>query len=239
MANPAIMPRPVVEVGVFHHGSDFCNFVTAQDGWTSLVADAGTSAAVSDAANGVLALGTAATDNNEVMVRSTAETYLVAAGRSIHGRWRIQFSEANTDDANIAVGFASAAGANLLVDDGAGPRTSGNQFLIYKVDGETVWRVQARNGSEVETYTTESTAGGSSYQELEIDIVEESTTEVLVSFKLNGSFLTDAAYPGTPIRARINIASSTEMNLVVGYAKAGGANAETLNIDYAHGYQTR
>lgn len=216
---------------------DFFEFVTG-DLLTSLVADAGTSCAVSDAHGGVLAMGTAATDNNEVIIKSTKEIFKIAANRQLVAEARFQYSEANTDDANVAFGFMDAAGANALVDDGAGPKSSYSGAVFYKVDGGTNWNVQAADGAtktSAELTATNSltktaqAAGGSSYKTFRIEIYAISSTQVEVSFFIDGVHV---------YKITTTYANATEMQVFV-YVKAGGSNAETVNVDYLSGYAIR
>lgn len=209
--------------------------------WIDTIADGGT-AEIADGANGIMTLSVVdSTDNDEVYLESAVETFLVAANRSLYFRTRIQFTEINTDDANIAVGFANAPGADLIIDDGAGLKTTGNWFSIYKVDGETVWRANCRNstatgaGSALGTLSN-TTAGGASYQVLEIFINDFDGTNVEVLYKVDGQYLTDSN--NLVIRHRLAISGSTEMAAFFG-AKSGGANPETLNIDYCYASQNR
>ena len=54
--------------------------------WTTLIVDAGSSAAVSAVgANGLLSLGTGAVDNNEAMIRSTNACWIFATGKTFAG----------------------------------------------------------------------------------------------------------------------------------------------------------
>src|SRR3954462_13666997 len=91
--------------------------------WTSVLTDSGT-ASVGDAAGGILALvasdGTVA-DNDEAYARTTNELFKFANNKPLLFEARLQFPEANTDDANVLVGLIDAAAANTIVDDGAGP----------------------------------------------------------------------------------------------------------------------
>lgn len=240
MANALLYPNVMVEKDIFVFGSDFANLITLQDGWTTLVVDAGTTVEVTDARAGRLTLTTGATDNNEAMARSTFETFLTAAGRPMHGHCRLNLTEAATDDANFAFGFASAAGANLLVDDAGGVRTTGNLFLIYKIDGGTVWRCRSRNGTETEDNISLTTAGGAAgtFQDLDIFIEEFSLTECVVTFQVDGAYLRDENTQDV-IKHKILYASATEMNFVAGYIKAGGATSETPILDRAWAWQTR
>ena len=238
----AALPHVFEEISWAKHSffvfSDFEHFVTA-DAFTSLVADAGTSIAVNDAVGGRLSLTTGATDNNEADVRTTAEVYLVADNKPIYFECLAQYTEANTDDANVMHGLMSALAANSLVDDGAGVRTTGNYFVFFKVDGETTWRVRSRNGTETETNDTAVTAGGATYQRfgIEIDNEGDGSSNVAVKFFIDGQQCRDATTL-RPIVHTILIASSTEMN-AGSYVKAGSANSEVLVIDYLGAIQKR
>src|SRR5688572_5665980 len=111
-------PDAMVNVRTFGFLDDFDWYVTAHR-WTTVATDSGT-VSVADGKNGVLALvasdGTVA-DNDESYVKSTAELFLVAANKPIVGQALVQFTEANTDDANVAFGFQNAVGANSILDD--------------------------------------------------------------------------------------------------------------------------
>jgi hypothetical protein len=199
--------------------------------WTSLAADAGVSApAATDAKNGVVSMSTGATDNNEVMVRSTNEVALLQSDCTLIFEARIKFAEANGDDANVAVGMADAAGADLLLDNGAGDNIANSGVLIYKVDGETTWRCACKNGSTVRRTTSTFTAGGSSYQTLRIIGRPVDGSNYEFTYFVDDTQLMDSN--GSKIKHTLSFASATEMRLVAGYLKAGGATSETLLLDY-------
>lgn len=238
MANVLRIPYQLEQRDNFIFFRDFENYTTATDGLTSVLGSTGT-AAVGDAENGRLVLTTAAADNDEAGVKSTNELFLVEANRSLCFEALVQYSEAATNAANVVVGFASAADATLLADNGAGPRTSGNQFLIYKVDGGTVWRCQSRNGSGVTDTISLSTAGGTAFQRLKIVVGDYDGTNVYTRFYLDGvELMQDAAGKPAPIVHKTAIASSTEMNAVV-LVKSGSTTAEVLNADYLCAWQNR
>ena len=221
------------------HGffTDFHELVTG-DLFTTLVADAGTSVAVSDAAGGVVLITTGGTDNNEALVKSTKETFLFADGKPILFEARAKYTEANTDDANIFIGLADAAGANLMVDDGAGPKTSFSGCGFFKVDGGTRWKVISSLGS-TQTITEltaansldklAKTAGGGSYQDFRIDVLPYTSTLEKVCFSIDGVLVAthDLTYT-----------SATEMQTAL-YAKAGGSNSEVLYGDWLSCWQAR
>lgn len=225
---PDVFAKARTQVELF---DDFFHYGSGETLWTNLSADAGVTAfAEGDSENGRIQGATGATDNNEVMARSTNEFALFQADYNFVFESRIQFTEANTDDANVAVGLADAAGANLLSDDGGGDNINSSGVLIFKVDGGTVWRCACENnGTIVETASVQ-TAGVSSYQVLRIVGKAVDATNMEFTYFLDGEPLRDSN--NRPIKHTLAYASATEMRLVAGYVKAGGANSETLNIDY-------
>lgn len=231
MANFAYLPESLANAKhSFALYDDFTWFVTAHN-WTSTVTDGGSIAVATDVAGGVIRLtNDTAADNDEIYVASTNANYILAAGKNLYGEARIQFSESNTDDANVAFGFASSVGANLIVDDGGGMRTSGTILAIYKVDGGTRWTCVSRNGSTVFTNTSSTTAGGSAFQTLGVEVVELLSTTCTVVFKCDGDILKDAT-TGQPIRHQLPYSGATAMQVFVGQ-KNGSANNELTSVDY-------
>lgn len=198
------------------------------------VSDSG-SAAVGDATNGVMVLtpsdGTVA-DNDEVYFGTSNELFKFAADKHFIGRARIQFTETSSGVYNAFVGFVSALnGADTMVDDGGGMRASGSIAAIYKIDGGTTWLCVTRNNGVVTTSTSSTTAGGSSYQELEVEVVPFTTTQVHVLFRVDGVPLKDST-TGLPIVHTVTVASSTEMNFGCGAKLGAGTNNDVLNVDY-------
>ena len=200
--------------------------------WTNLAADGGVTAfAESDAEAGVIQGATGATDNNEIMCRSTNEVALYQANYAFVMESFIQYTEANTDDANVAIGMGNAAGANVLLDDGGGAGSFNSAALIYKIDGGTVWRCYSRSGTgtAIDTVTVH-TAGGANYQLLTIKgYATIGSTEAELTFYLDGQPMLNS--DNKPFSHRLILGTPTEMRIIAGYVKAGSANSETLNID--------
>lgn len=217
---------------------DFCYDQIDTAGFIDTITDSGT-VTMGDAVGGIAALvpsdGTVA-DNDEAYFASPNEVFKLAAGKPIYAKARIQFTEANTDDANVFFGFGSAIAANFLVDNGAGMRTTGDVLGIYKVDGSTVWKTISQVNGTAVTNTSVTTAGDSSYQKLEVEVVDHDTTAGYATFKCNGDYLKDSN--GLVIRHRVPYASSTEMQVGFG-VKNGDTNLETLNVDYVAAVQQR
>lgn len=207
----------------------FTHLVTG-DVWTTLVGDTTPTVTVGDARGGIVTLFTDTTDNNEVAIKTTKELFLPADGKPMWGAGRIQYAENDTNKANVFFGFCSALAADTLVDNGAGVRTSGSIAAIYKVDGGTVWRCHTRDNSGATDTVSTLTAGGSSYQELEVELAEFSSTQCVVTFKVDGQYLRDSN--GRVIEHKMAYASLTEMNFGLYVKTGGGAGGETLNCDW-------
>jgi hypothetical protein len=194
--------------------------------------------AITDATGGVVTLTTGGTDNNECYLHTTKELFKFAAGKPVFFEARLQYSEANTDDANLCVGFLDAAGANALVDDGAGPKASYSGALFFKVDGGTRWNVETSVGGTQNTLELTAagsldrnahSAGGSAYQVLRIEVNPLSSTQAEASFFIDGTHVAKLLFTFT---------GATEMQAIVG-VKAGGGNSEVVSVDYLSAWQLR
>lgn len=218
--------------------SDFDEFVTG-DKFTDTSADTGAAVANTDAAGGVVTLTTGGTDNNECYLLSTKELFLIAQDKPILASARLKFSEANTDDANVAFGLMNAVAANSILDDGAGLQASYSGAAFYKVDGGTNWKVEAsiattRYGAAELTAANSldkvaHVAASTAYQWLDIEIIPFSSTQAKVNFYIDEVLVQSITMTYT---------SATEMMVFVGN-KAGGANSEVCSVDYLGAWQKR
>lgn len=236
MSKLARFTTPLWDLDVSLYTNDFPNFTTAQDGVTSLAADAGSSVAAVDARRGLVRLTSGATDNNETAVKMTQEIFIFAAASAIYGRARIQWTEPATNTANVFAGFGDAIAADFLVDNGGGVRVTGSIFGIYKKDGETLWRAYSRNGANFTETLSNKTAGGSAFQTLEVYALDWDQVSMELAFKVDGEYLRDAN--NQPIRHSVLIASATEMMYGV-YEKTGSANSLVVDVDQIYAHQTR
>lgn len=239
MANFAYLPAELANAkNTFALFEDFDWYISPHR-WTATLTDTGTVSMVSGTTRVAITPsdGTVA-DNDEAYLATTNANFLVAAGKNLYGEALIQFTEGNTDDANIAFGFASSVAANLIVDDGAGLRASGTVFAIYKVDGGTKWVCVSRNGATAYTNTSSTTAGGSAYQTLGIEIVELLSTACTVTFKVDGVILRDDT-TGQPIRHNVLYSGLSAAQLFFGIKNGAITTVETLNVEYAAAVQAR
>jgi len=227
------------------HGffDDFDHLVTA-DRWTTIVSNSG-AVSVSDGAGGIVTLDTSdatAADNDESYLHTTTELFKFANEKPLIVQARVQFTEANTDDANVMFGLMDGVAADALQDDGAGPKASYSGAVLFKADGSTKWSFETSLAGSQTTTETAETAGGSSYQTLRIEArSRDATTIELIPYidplgGVNLQQMLDAN--GNKIKHTITLGSPTEMAVVLG-VKAGGANEENLLCDYVSAYQLR
>lgn len=216
---------------------DFFEY-TDTERWTKLAADAGSSVAIAASTDaGILQLITGAVDNNEAEVYATNAVWKGAAGKSWYAEALIQFSEANTNAANVAFGFCSANGANVLLDNGGGVAATYSGALIYKLDGGTVWRCNSSNGTTQTDTISGKTAGGSSYQKLGIEARDVDGSNYEVTFFVDDLPLYDSTFR-RPIKQSVALSGLLAMRLLA-YVKAGSGSSETLNVDYLAALKAR
>jgi len=165
------LPQAVRERRMFGFFDDF-EWYLAPHRWTSLTADAGTSVAVgSTTPNGAVVLTTAAVDNSECGVGTTTRPLRPADDKPLMLEGRIQYTEAALNAANVFVGVADTlTAADLLLDNGQGPRPGLNGAGVYKVDGESTWRVVSVRGGVPLVTVTAIPAGGPVPQTLRVEI---------------------------------------------------------------------
>jgi len=228
------------------HGfdDDFDHLVTA-DRWTTIVSDSG-SVSVGDSVGGIAVIdpsdGTVG-DNDESYLHLTNELFKFADGKPLDFAARVQFSEANTDDANILVGLISGAAANSLQDNGAGPPASYSGAVFFKADGSTKWSFETSLDGTQTTTETSKTAGGAGYVTLGIRVLCPRANELTIIPLIDTTGGNDLKQcqdaNGNLINHTITLGSPTEMALIFGVKNGSASNQETLNVDYVSCWQLR
>lgn len=203
------------------------------------ITDSGT-VLMGDDINGVATLtpadGTVA-DNDEAYLATPNEIFRFGTNREIYGRFKFRYTAVVAADPNICVGFQNAVGANSIVDNGAGPKTSGSCLAVFKNDGGTVFVVaSACNGTATTTTTNKTIAAATDYV-VEILCRDWDGVSMQVMFKVDGEYLRDTS--NNPIKHTVAIASSTEMQMFAGIKLGAITNNDTLLLDYWYGAQTR
>lgn len=209
------------------------NFLAYNDAdlWTKTTTDSGTVTALTTHGGGVALApsdGTVA-DNDETYIGWTNKNIVPTNLKPIVFCGVVQFTEANTDDANVLVGLMSTTAANMLLDNGAGPPASYTGMCFFKIDGGNNWWVEVSVGgtqTTVELTATNSydktakTAGGSAKQSLRIEFIPYSSTNAEVLFYIDGVHVYTIDWTYT---------SAVAVCPAFG-VKNGGANQETLNV---------
>lgn len=222
---------------------DFDAYVTGSR-WTALAADSGASVAMEDYSstygfNGSALLTTGGTNNNEASIYTTKKNFLLANDKPFEVRCRLQFTEAATNAANVFFGLTSVPGADLMVDDGAGPATSMSGAGWYKIDSSsnTNWNTITSIGSTQTltqmTATNSATkaalsAIGGGVVTLGIKGRFISSTQVEVAFMIDtagGSNLVLAS------KQTFTYTSAAAMGVSI-YVKCGTGASQTLRADY-------
>lgn len=231
------LPQAVRERRMFGFFDDF-EWYLAPHRWTSLTADAGTAVTVGNTTpNGAVVLTTAALDNSECALGTTTRPLRPADDKPLMLECRIQYTEAAVNAANIFVGVADTlAAADLLLDNGQGPRPALHGVGLYKVDGESTWRVvSVRGGVPLITASTVP-AGGPAPQTLRLEIQPLDASVAEVVFHIDDSQVRDAV--GFPVKHLFPLAGCPALQAGV-FLKAGSTAVETLAVDYIALYQLR
>lgn len=184
---------------------------------------AGTVAAI-DGVGGVLSIASGGTDNNEAYASSVTECFKFAASKPLFFEAKLNLTEAATDDANWIIGLSDVVDATALTDNGAGPPASYDGAVFFKVDGTMTIQFETSNAA---TQVTDANVG-----------TFVSATDYKVGFFFDpGDGTTGSITPyvdGVADAAQaITLAGLAEMHVLMG-VKSGGANAETLLVDYVH-----
>lgn len=193
------------------------DFIHFTDGDLLVVSgDATPDLAEADGHGGVVTLAPdAATDNLDAYIATPKKSFKFQANKPLSCRARLKLTEANTDDASIAVGFSSNADA---IVNGGGPQSNYSGAMIFKVDGGTVWQAETSNGTTQNTDTDCGAFSDGSWADFEI--VWDGRDNV--RFYINDKLVSTQA---------LSLTSIADMFFVVG-VKNGSANLETLHIDY-------
>lgn len=210
---------------MFEVSDDFFNLDTVK--WTS-VDDAGTGTNTANAvAGGEVSIVTAAADNDYHLMASAAKVFKFAANKPLFFRARFTLTEANTDDSNIIMGVSSITTSGQLANDGAGPAGTYDGAVFFKVDGTMTLQFETSAATAQVTQTVTTFTSGTTYQVGFSFNPNDGTTGIVTPWVYNET--TAVKTDGTP--HSIALASLGTMFLIYG-VKAGGANAETLKMDY-------
>lgn len=205
-------------------------FLTVGTSSRVVIAAAGTVAPLNLRGGGI-ALPTSTTDNSKAGVRGAGNIAVLARNKTHYMGVRLQYAEANTNAANLFVGFSSAAQAAGMQDNGAGPPANFSGIGFFKTDGGSPnWSIEASVGTTQITAELSASntldknakpAAGLAYQFLEITVFPKTDSTADVIFQIDGVTvykIMDWVYTSiVPMAPLVMI-------------QAGSTTAETLNL---------
>lgn len=211
--------------------------------WVDTSTDTGAAPTLATDGESAVVLTTGATNNNEAYLSSN-RLWDVVADKPIVFETRLKYTESATDDANVAMGFCSAAAADAILDDGGGPAASYSGALFFKVDGGTAWQFETSvAGAQTTNTISNVTPGGGTYQSFRIEIrpIDSTTAEVVPLIDSSGgnNFVQcKDATTGNLIKHTITYTSYAAAEVMLG-VKAGSASSETPRWDYVRVSQAK
>ena len=231
-----------------HVGSDFVNidsltqFTLTQTGAATITLPTG----VTGVAGTALFTTTLTTEDAYMASREVFDFGPVGlAGKSIVGEARIKYTEGDVNDLIACFGFMSAVAADSMLDAAGGPLAAYSGAVIYKVDGETVWKAEGstNGGGNIYGGTSTTTSGGGTWQTLRIEAHPLSATRMDVSFLIDdaggSNFVSLKDSNLNPLKYEMDITTTVPMSLVMGVKCGAAGTDETLLLDYMHGIQIR
>lgn len=211
--------------------------------WSATKGTGGTLALNNSLAGGWINVPTAATDNDYQLLSTPQPTFKVVPaagieeGISVSFEARFKLTEANTDDANFVFGFSSVLTTGFVANDGGGVPSNFSGAVIYKKDGGASLLAASSNGTaQTKDKTLCPFVSGNTYTvAVTIDVFDSVTCRVLfwVKDEANGRLYNPDELGKNVGVHFLPLASLASMYPIFG-VKAGGANAETLSVDYVY-----
>lgn len=208
--------------------------------WLSTVENSST-AVISDAANGILTVTTGGTDNNQHIINSINESWLLAANKDLTFKARIKVTEVS--EHAVFVGLSDTVTADHLVDNTGAVRSSFDGLGFYcKLGGTPNWFVVSSNattqntGSSLTGGDTTLAATTAVWFKLKITVTHTSSTTATVRFYIWNE-TTGSGYVLVDTHT-ILYSGLAEMHILLAN-KTGDTQAEAYDIDYVDVVQAR
>lgn len=161
-------------------------------------------------------------NNDETYTGSGDLTFNLVAGKKLFFEARVKLTEPTANEANIVVGLNATLAANLMQDNGAGPASSIDQILLYKLDGEAVWRMSTSDGTTQNLESNIGSFSSGSWQRVGF-----------AAIPADGNNFTVYGFVDDVLGGAVTLDITNVGDLrVVGGVKSGAAEAQTLNWDY-------
>jgi hypothetical protein len=217
---------------------DFTEYTDGQR-WTLFKSAVGGESVAIEASgvNGSMLIQTGGTANNYAGFSTTNKPFQIRDQDPIVFETRIRYTEANTNNAIIAVGFGDSTFHSLMQNGTAGPNANFYGALIYKISGSTVWQVVTSQGATqlLDTSTSASTPLTTD-QVLRIELRPVQSGGLLeVNYwimDLEAINANSQVIPPKPIKHRIAYTMPVNAMAAGIVAIAGGNFNEQVHVDY-------
>jgi hypothetical protein len=222
--------------------SDFISYASGATGWVTTATDSG-QIVHQDTEGGVALIEPSdgsVVDNDETYMH-TPTVFKFGNGRPMYFAARLNVNTAaNVNDCNFIAGFSSAAVANSLQDDGAGPPANYYGAVFFKADGSAnvFFEVSAGNGDAVKT----TTAAVDALVDAENNVYEivgapNHGTDYRVWPLINGVPVGTEAQQRDGIS--MNPTSAAAMRAIIGIKLGASTNHDKIELDWAGARQLR
>lgn len=242
----SILDIDLTQRRIFSIEDDFVTYVDTQT-WTKALSTGGSAAAGASAYGGQLAIGSSAVANLDNYVRSTNKVFLFGQDQPIIAEARLQFTEANTNQAAVIFGLSSAiaAGGGWLNSTGTGVISSFSGAAIFKKAGTSQWFTVSSLGASqtvtaVNTQDVNGNPSDGNWHTLRVEFQPLTASLAEVRYFVDGLQLRPATTPTATmgIVDQLTFTSAAAMYAGVGLLN-GSTSVETLNVDYVVASQIR
>jgi len=192
--------------------------------------------AITDAANGVGTVVTAAADNDYHAISSLAEIFKFATGKKLWFEARFKLAEAATNESAWWFGLTDTLTTGGLQADAAGPLASYDGFLIWKDEGTLKVDSELSEAGDQDTDAEEADFVSNKWSRVGFYFDGVDTITPYYDMNEAGAWTagTDKKFAGN-----LALADMDEMHVVAGVKAGPSGNAETLQIDYIQVVQLR
>lgn len=225
--------------GQIEIADDFINWLSGANG-LELTASDGGSAAAQDTEGGELQVSSSDTtkgDNDESYIHSP-KVFKIGLDRPLYFalRWKINTAD-NVNDVNFICGFSSAAVANTLQDNGAGPPSNYYGAVFFKADGADDIFCEVSAGTSQTTTAAVDDLVDNQYEEYEIIGAPNLSTDYRFWFIVNGKAVGSESQATDGIS--MDPTSAVVMRMIFGYKLGAATNADLLYADWVVAKQLR
>jgi len=170
-------------------------------------------------------------DDDEAYMSTYKKGWILTAGYSIWMEARVAFVEGSTNKGNFLVGLTDQAGADMIADAGAGPKSSYDGAVFWNVENALTLSFETSNAGTQSTATSVGSHVSGTFQNFGIWFKTESTSDTVASCI---PYINGTAYTAR----NITLSGLAEMSFTVG-AKSDNTAEESFIIDYVKIVQIR